>query len=90
MEYAVELLNTLGSLFGEIVTLGQFIKDNIIILIVATVVFAIAVLVLRSLFKILLFIPVLLGAVLITIWVVESLSPDLPQPQNPPLERFSL
>lgn len=74
MEFIVNLLRWLASVFGSIVDFGQFVQTNIIILMIAVVVFAVSVVFLRSLFKILLFIPVLIFATFITIWIVNSLT----------------
>lgn len=74
MEFFTSLFNLLGNFFGNIVDFGQYIQSNIIILLIAVVIFAIATVILRSIFKVLLFIPVLIFATIITIWTVNNLT----------------
>lgn len=74
MKFISDLFEWLARFFGTAVEFGQYVQSNIVILLIAVVVFAIAAVILRSLFKILLFIPVLILATYITIWVVNSLT----------------
>lgn len=74
MEFIVNIFSQLGGFFGSIVDFGSYVQSNIIILMLAVVIFAIATVVLRSIFKILLFIPVLIFATIITIWTVNYIT----------------
>lgn len=78
MEFIVNLFSWIGSFLGTVVDFGSYVQSNIVILLIAVVVFAIATVVLRSVFKILLFIPVLIVATMITIWVVNTITNNNP------------
>lgn len=74
MEFIVNLFNWFSNFFAITVGFGQYVQTNIVILIIAVIVFAISTVILRSIFKILLFIPVLIFATIITIWVVNYIT----------------